>query len=83
MTRFKLDASIGTSCLPTNNPNGHNYPQKLLIKWAFLGFFLIYFRLLKQKLQFLKQIYVKFFYVHPVYGAGIGTNDLWKMSFLL
>ena len=39
--------------------------------------FLFYFRLFKQTLQFLQQIYVK--NVHPVYGAGIRTHDLWNM----
>ena len=43
-------------------------------KWAFPGLFFIYFRLFKQALQFLKQIYVK--NIHPVYGAGIRTRDL-------
>ena len=38
------------------------------------------FRLFKQTLQFLQQTNVK--NVHPVYGAGIRTNNLWYMSFL-
>ena len=37
------------------------------------GLFFVQFCLFKQKLQFLQQIYVK--YVHPVYSAGIRTND--------
>ena len=31
-------------------------------------------------LQFFQQIFVK--NVHPVYGAGIRTHDLWNMSLL-
>ena len=43
--------------------------------------FFIYFRLFKQtSLQFLQQIYVK--NVHPVYGAGIQTQDPQDMSLL-
>ena len=45
---------------------------------AFLGLCLIYFRLFKQTLRFLQQIYVK--NLHPVYGAGIRTHDLSNMS---
>ena len=48
---------------------------------AIQGLFLVYFRLFKQTLQFLQQIYVK--NVHPVYGAGIRTNDLKNVSPLL
>ena len=36
------------------------------------------FGLFKQTLQFLQQINVK--NVHPVYGAGIWTHDLWNVS---
>ena len=53
-------------------------------KWAKMGQpqpLFIYFRLLKQTLQiFQTNRYVK--NVHPVYGAGIQTRDLWNMSFL-
>ena len=41
-----------------------------------MGLFFIYFCLSKHTLQFLRQINVK--NVHPVYGAGIRTHDLWK-----
>ena len=44
------------------------------------GLFFVYFRLFKQTLQFLQQIYVK--NVHPVYGAGILTHDLQDLSLL-
>ena len=54
--------------------------QSFFKKWAILGLFFVYFRLFKQTLQFLQQINVK--NVHPVYGAGIRTHDLWNMSLL-
>ena len=45
------------------------------------GLFFIYFRLFKQiSIQFLQQINVK--NVHPVYGAGIQTQELWNMCLL-
>ena len=40
--------------------------------------FLCIFGLFKQTTQFLQQMNVK--NVHPVYGAGIRTNDLSNMS---
>jgi len=40
--------------------------------------FLFIFGLFKQTLQFLQQIKVK--NVHPVYGAGNQTHDLWNVS---
>ena len=40
--------------------------------------FRLFFGLFKQTLQFLQQIYVK--NVHPVYGAGIRTHDLWNVN---
>ena len=49
-------------------------------KWANPALFFIYFRLFKHTLQFLKQTHVK--NVHPVYGIGILTQDLWYMSLL-
>ena len=56
-------------------------------RWSFfwkngpsISLFLIYFRLFKQTLQFLQQIYVK--NVHPVYCAGIWTHDLQEISLL-
>ena len=36
----------------------------------------------KQTIQFLQQINVKKCHVHPVYGAGIRTHDLWIVSLL-
>ena len=51
-----------------------------ILKMGNPGLFFAYFRLFKQKLQFLQQINVK--NVHPVYGAGIGTHDLRNMRFL-
>ena len=44
------------------------------------GLFFIYFRLFKHTLKFLEQINLK--NVHPVYGAGIQTHDLWNVSLL-
>ena len=45
------------------------------------SFIIYFFGLFKQtSLQFLQQINVK--NVHPVYGAGIQTHDLWNMSLL-
>ena len=40
-----------------------------ILKMGNPGLFFAYFRLFKQKLQFLQQINVK--HVHQVYGAGI------------
>ena len=54
--------------------------QFFLKKRVIPSLFFIYFRLLKQTLQFLQQINVK--NVHPVYGAGIRTHDLLNMSLL-
>ena len=43
-------------------------------KWPILGLFFVYFRLYKQILQFLQQIYVKKCYVHQVCGARSQTH---------
>ena len=43
------------------------------------GLFLICFRLFKHTLQILQQIGM-WKNVHPVYGAGIQTHDLWNVS---
>ena len=51
-------------------------------KWAIPGLFLIYFRPFKQTLQFLQQIHVEKYYVHPVYGAGIRTHNIRNTSLL-
>ena len=56
--------------------------QIMFFKWATPGLFLVYFRLFKQTLQFLQQIYVKKCYDHPVYGVGIRTHDLRNTSLL-
>ena len=42
--------------------------------------FFVYFRIFKQTLQFLQQIFVKNF--HAVHGAVIRTHDLQEMSLL-
>ena len=49
-----------------------------LKKWAIPGPFFVYFRLFKQTLQFLQQIYVK--NAHLVSIAGIQPPDLQSMS---
>ena len=36
-----------------------SWNQFIFFKWAILGLFFVYFRLFKQRLQFLQQIYVK------------------------
>ena len=41
---------------------------------------LLIFGLFKQTAKIFLQIYVKIF--HPVYSAGIRTNDLWNTSLL-
>ena len=46
-----------------------------ILKRATPASFFVYFRLFKQTLQFLQQIYVKKCFDHPVYGAGIQTHD--------
>ena len=63
------------------------YDEVILILFFCLAmarylFFQPLFRLFSsfQTLQFLQQINVK--NVHPVYGAGIQTHDLWNMSLL-
>ena len=43
--------------------------------------FFIYFRHFKHTLHILQQIGMRK-NVHPVYGAGIRTHDLWNMSLL-
>ena len=40
------------------------------------------FSLFKQTIQFLHQIDVKKFHVHPVYGAGIRNHNLQNISLL-
>ena len=50
----------------------------LFFNWTIPGLIFFYFRLFKQTLLLLKEINVK--NVHPVYGAGIQTHDLWNMS---
>ena len=42
--------------------------------------FLVFFK--QTLLQFLQQINVKKCHVHPVYGAGIRTHNLWIVSLL-
>ena len=54
---------------------------KNFFKWANTGLFFIYLRLLKHTFQILQQIGM-WKNVHPVYGAGIWTHDLWNMSLL-
>ena len=41
---------------------------KMLLKWAILGLFFVYFYIFKQTLQFLQQINVK--NVHPVHDLN-------------
>ena len=55
-------------------------PSTVFLKCAYPGLFLIYFRLFEHRLQFLQKINVK--NVHPVYGTGIQTHNLWNMSLL-
>ena len=47
-----------------------------------LASFSFIFGLFKQTIQFLQQINVKKYHVHPVSGAGIRTHDLWNASLL-
>ena len=49
-------------------------------KWAIPGLFFVYFRLFKQTLQFLQQIYVNMFIQYTV--LGIQTHDLQYMRLL-
>ena len=49
-----------------------------LCKWGIPCLFFIYFSLFKQTFQFYNEN--KFENVHPVYGAGILTHDLWNTS---
>ena len=49
-------------------------------KWAIYGLFLFICIFSNKHYIFLQQINVK--NIHPVYGAGIRTNDLWSMSLL-
>ena len=51
------------------------------LKWANPRIFFIYFHLLKYTLQIVQQIGM-WKNVHPVYGAGIQTHDLWNMILL-
>ena len=51
------------------------YLKKHFFKRANPRLFLIYFRLFKHITQFLQKINVK--NVHPVYGVGIWTHDIW------
>ena len=51
-----------------------------LKKWSIISLFFIYFCLFKQTLQSLQQINVE--NVHPVYGAGIQTHNLWHMCLI-
>ena len=44
----------------------HSLHLNFFFKWAILSIFFVYFRLFKQTLQFLQQIYVKKRNVHPV-----------------
>ena len=44
--------------------------------------FTFIFSLLKQTLQYLQQIKVNKCHVHPVYGTGIQTHDLFNLSHL-
>ena len=46
--------------------------------WPLLSFIFVLFK--QTSVQFLQQIYVK--NVHPLFGAGIRTHDLWNMSHL-
>ena len=48
------------------------------IKKANPGHFFVHFRSFQTTIEFLQQMYVK--NVHPGYGAGIRTHDLWNVS---
>ena len=59
---------------------GHSWSLcRLFLKMGHPGLFFV-FRLFKQTIQFLQQINVK--NIHPVYRAGIQTQDLRNMSLL-
>ena len=69
------------------HPLHKSFSQLLSLLWSFFKKKLgqprplfIYFRRFKHTLQILQQINVK--NVHPVYGVGIGTHNLWNMSLL-
>ena len=50
-------------------------PLTGFFKWANPGLFFTYFGLFKPTNTYVKN-------VHPVYGAGIQTHNLWNMSLL-
>ena len=51
---------------------------RFFIKKANPGHFFVHFRSFQTTIEFLQQMYVK--NVHPGYGAGIRTHDLWNVS---
>ena len=51
---------------------------RFFIKEANPGHFFVHFRSFQTTIEFLQQMYVK--NVHPGYGAGIRTHDLWNVS---
>ena len=79
----RLYLSLTRSSQPKLTWEGGRWkPQKCFFKKrANLIPFFIYFCLFKHALQFLQQKGM-FKSVHPVYGAGIRTHDLWIMSLL-
>ena len=56
-------------------------PIQLFFKWANLGLFFVYERSFQTNI---KKFYNKYMWknVHPVYGAGIRTHNLWNVSLL-
>ena len=66
------------SCKRTHDISDYSIP--LQVKMGQPRPLFIYFRLFKHTLHFLQQINVE--HVHPVYGAGIQTHNLWNMSLL-
>ena len=57
-----------------------NLPIVIFLKWAFPGLFFNLLSSFQTQIKILQQMNVK--NVHPVYGAGIRTHNLWNMSLL-
>ena len=70
-----VEAQLVERSLPTPEVRGSN--PDIQLKMGHPGLF---FRLFKQTIQFLQQIYVK--NVNPAYSAGICSHDLQNMSLL-
>ena len=73
------EAGFGPFVTNKGSPLVYQCPSKFFLNWPTSRLF-YFWSFQKTSLQFFQQIYVKI--VHPVYGTGKRTQNLWNMSLL-